>query len=37
MSTSMATESLDGNHLHFEMSKDGQDINPLEVIPLEEK
>lgn len=37
MSTSMATESLDGNHLHFEMSKNGEDINPLDVITLQEK
>lgn len=37
MSSSMATESLDGNHLHFEMSKNGEDINPLDVIPLDEK
>ena len=37
MSTTMATESLDGNHLHFEMSKDGVDIDPLSVIILNEK
>ncbi len=37
MSTSMATESLDGVHLHFEMSKNNLDINPLEVLILEEK
>lgn len=37
MSSTMATESLDGNHLHFEMSKDGEDINPLTVITLGEK
>lgn len=37
MSSSMATESLDGIHLHFEMSKNNVDINPLEVLILEEK
>lgn len=37
MSTSQGTESLDGNHLHFEMTKNGEDINPLEVFVLEEK
>ena len=37
MSATQATESLDGNHLHFEMSKDGTDINPLDVLVLEEK
>ena len=37
MSTTMAKESLDGNHLHFEMSKDGVDIDPLSVIILNEK
>lgn len=36
-STSMAKESLDGNHLHFEMSKNGSDINPLSVIVMSEK
>lgn len=37
MSTSMATESLDGAHLHFEMSKNGEDINPVTVLVLNEK
>lgn len=37
MSTSRGSESLAGNHLHFEMSKDGTDINPLDVLVLEEK
>ena len=37
MSTTMAKESLDGIHLHFEMSKDGVDIDPLSVIILNEK
>lgn len=37
MSTSRGSESLAGNHLHFEMSKDGADINPLDVLVLEEK
>lgn len=37
MSASRGSESLDGNHLHFEMSKDGVDIDPLSVIVLEEK
>lgn len=37
MSSSRGSESLMGNHLHFEMSKDGVDINPLDVIVLEEK
>ncbi len=36
-STSMAKESLDGNHLHFEMSKNGSDINPLSVIVMNDK
>ena len=37
MSTSQGTESLDGAHLHFEMYKNGEQINPLEVFVLEEK
>ena len=37
MSASRGSESLAGNHLHFEMSKDGTDINPLDVLVLEEK
>lgn len=37
MSSSRGSESLAGNHLHFEMSKDGTDINPLDVLVLEEK
>lgn len=37
ISTSMAKESLDGNHLHFEMSKNGKDVNPLSVIVMNDK
>ena len=37
MSASRGSESLAGNHLHFEMSKDGVDIDPLDVLVLEEK
>ena len=37
MSASRGSESLAGNHLHFEMSKDGKTVNPLEVLILEEK
>ncbi len=37
MSTSQGNESLDGNHLHFEMTKNGEYINPLSVIVLDEK
>ena len=37
MSASRGSESLSGNHLHFEMSKDGTDIDPLTVLVLEEK
>ena len=37
MAATRGSESLAGNHLHFEMSKDGADINPLEVLVLEEK
>lgn len=37
MSTSQGSESLDGAHLHFEMWKDGEQINPLEVLVLGEK
>lgn len=37
MSDSQGTESLKGAHLHFEMSKDGKTVNPLEVIVLDEK
>lgn len=37
MGTSRGSESLAGNHLHFEMSKNGTDIDPLGVIVLEEK
>ena len=37
MSTSQGTESLDGNHLHFEMYKNNQPINPVEVFIQDEK
>lgn len=37
MSDSMGKESLEGNHLHLEMRKDGVEIDPLSVIILEEK
>lgn len=37
MAATRGSESLQGNHLHFEMSKDGADVNPLEVLVLEEK
>ncbi len=37
MSTSQGSESLDGNHLHFEMMLNGEYINPLSVIVLDEK
>lgn len=37
MATSMATESLDGNHLHFEMSLNGEDVDPLSVMVMNEK
>ncbi len=37
MSTSQGSESADGAHLHFEMLKDGETINPLEVIVNSEK
>ena len=37
MSTTMATENYLGNHLHLEMSKDGEDIDPLTVLTLAEK
>lgn len=37
MSTSQGRESLDGAHLHFEIWKDGEAINPLEVLVLGEK
>ena len=36
-SDTMATETHQGKHLHLEMSKDGEDINPLTVIVLDEK
>ena len=37
MSDSQGRESLKGAHLHFEMLKNGEQINPLEVIVLDEK
>ncbi|MDD4839608.1 MAG: M23 family metallopeptidase [Clostridia bacterium] len=37
MSNSMQKEFLDGVHLHFEMSKDNVDIDPLSVLVLNEK
>lgn len=37
MSTSQGTESLEGNHLHFEITKDGAYVNPLDVLLLDEK
>ncbi len=37
MGTSQGSEALDGAHLHFEMYKDGEAINPLEVLLLSEK
>lgn len=37
MSDTQGRESLKGAHLHFEMLKDNEQINPLEVIVLDEK
>lgn len=37
MSTSQGSESADGAHLHFEVLKDGDAINPLEIIVNSEK
>jgi murein DD-endopeptidase MepM/ murein hydrolase activator NlpD len=37
VSDTMATEAHQGKHLHFEMSKDGENIDPLTVIVLAEK
>ena len=37
MSATQGEESLEGAHLHFEMTKDGESINPLDVLVLEEK
>ena len=37
MSTTQGSESLDGNHLHFEMYRNNEMINPLEVFVLSEK
>ena len=37
MAATRGSESLAGNHLHFEMLKDGELIDPLGVLVLEEK
>ncbi len=37
MSTTQGSESLDGAHLHFEILKDGECINPLDVMISSEK
>lgn len=37
ISDTMATEAHTGKHLHLEMSKDGEEINPLSVIILTDK
>ena len=37
MSASQGTESLDGNHLHFEMYKNSEPMNPIEVFIMDEK
>ncbi len=37
MAATKGTESADGAHLHFEMFKNGETINPLEVLVLDEK
>ena len=37
ISDTMATEAHEGKHLHLEMSKDGNNIDPLSVIILTEK
>lgn len=37
MSTSQGSESLDGDHVHFEIIKDGVNINPLEIMVSSEK
>ncbi len=37
MSSSQGSESLDGAHVHFEVLKDGENINPLEIMVSSEK
>ena len=37
MSDSMGSEYLDGVHLHFEVYRDGELINPTEVLVYDEK
>lgn len=37
MSTTQGSESLDGDHVHFEVLKDGVNVNPLEVMVSSDK